>query len=276
MTDVRVAGVFVILFGLVPQFSIEACQICLPFPKKSVADYLLEADAVVLAREDPEKPFSLRAVEVLKGEVEEMEVDLFLDSTSRRVLSLFPEREIVCVYREGESESGWRRVGVTDANFEPVVRNILASAEEWKASPDARLNYFAPFLGHEDEQLRVLAHLEVARAPYNEIRKLGGVLSRGEIRSFLGNIRNAEWHALYILFLAQSEVEDDRERIRKSIRSGAEFGLSLQLAAWATAYVEIDEEEAIDFITARYECGRDQNEAIAGNDHARGWLNVSG
>ena len=46
-----------------------ACQICLPFPRESAADKLIDAEIVVLAREDPAKPFSLKPGEVLKGRV---------------------------------------------------------------------------------------------------------------------------------------------------------------------------------------------------------------
>ena len=38
-----------------------ARRICVPLPAKSAADHLLEADTAALAREDPDKPFSLEA-----------------------------------------------------------------------------------------------------------------------------------------------------------------------------------------------------------------------
>ena len=40
------------VFGFCAQRSLHACQICLPFPKESATDHLLEAEIVVLARED--------------------------------------------------------------------------------------------------------------------------------------------------------------------------------------------------------------------------------
>ena len=50
-----------------------------------------------------------------------------------------------------------------------------------------------------DSQIRTLAHLEVARAPYDTIRELRNVIPPQEIRSFLADFRYIEWHALYIL-----------------------------------------------------------------------------
>ncbi len=231
---------------------VRACQICLPIPTRSAADFLIEADAVVLARENPDKPFSLKAVEVLKGEISSTEIDLFLDSQTRRLLALHPGRRVVCVHRAPDPDAGWRRIGVANEVLDPIVREILGRSADWAANPGERPAYFARFLGHEDAQLRTLAHLEVARAPYDEIRKLGGALPPGEIRVFLENYRYIEWHALYILLLAQSGEKVDRERIVGSIESAARFSLSTQLAAWATAFIEIEEDTALDFLEERY------------------------
>ena len=80
----------------------EACMVCIPFPQSTVADHLLSAKVVALARENPEKPFSFSAVEVLKGELSTPEIELFLNSATRRRLALNPDggrsrRFAVCV-----------------------------------------------------------------------------------------------------------------------------------------------------------------------------------
>jgi disulfide oxidoreductase YuzD len=61
----------------------EACMVCIPFPQNTVADDLLSATVIVLARENPKKPFSYVAVEVLKGDLDAPQIELFLDSTTR-------------------------------------------------------------------------------------------------------------------------------------------------------------------------------------------------
>lgn len=231
-----------------------ACQICLPFPKKSAADGLIEADAVVLARENPQKPFSLIALEVLKGEVEDKEIDLFLDSQSRRTLASYTDRTVVCVYRKEGVDAGWQRLGMTDdaGVYEPVIREVIDLSARWEQEPPLRPKFFSKLLGHQDPQLRQLAHLEVARAPYDEIRAFGNELPPEQIRAFLDDFRYVEWHALYILLLAQSGSEQDRERIREAMRGAEKFGLTNQLAAWATAWIEIGEGEALRFIEDCY------------------------
>ena len=54
---------------------LAACQICIPYPTKSAVDYLTEAKVVVLAREDPQRPFHYRPVRVLKGDPGTEEID---------------------------------------------------------------------------------------------------------------------------------------------------------------------------------------------------------
>ncbi len=233
--------------------SATACQICIPFPKKSAADYLIEAETVVLAREDTARPFHFAPVETLKGDPPgDEKIDLFLDSTTRRVLATHPDRSIVLSkMTEGEKQS-WKRIGTADADLGPIVREILATSVAWEKEPKKRVAFFAEQLGHGNAQVRALAHLEIARAPYSEIRNCAGILDRQEIRAFLNNMRYVEWHPLYILLLARSDNPADQALISDSFESAARFGSTLRLAAWATGLIEIQEQEAVIEIEARY------------------------
>ena len=231
---------------------VGACQICVSYPEKSAADHLIASEVVVLAREDPDRPFHFRSVEVLKGDPGSEKIDLFLNSSTRRMLAVYPERAAVLGRHTVEGKSIWRSIGIADPTFGPLVRELLKAAPEWEKEPQQRIAFFSRFLGHESSQLSSLALLEVARAPYHEIRKLGGVLSRDQIHEFLKNMRYLEWHALYILLLAQSGDERDREHILNAFHSAARFGSTVQVAAWATAAIEIDGIEAVEFIETRY------------------------
>ncbi|MEZ5430158.1 MAG: hypothetical protein R3F31_03065 [Verrucomicrobiales bacterium] len=232
----------------------HACQICIPFPQKSPADQLIESEGVVLAREDPERPFCFVTVEVLKGSPGPEKIDLFLDTTTRRHLSLHPGHSVLLVKGSGAGDSGWRRIGLMDETFGPVVRETLQRAHAWKDRPSDRTAFFAKRLGDVDPQVRTLAHLELARAPYAEIRKYGGVLSRETIHAFLAERRYVEWHPLYLLLLAQSGHPEDAARIRRSMESAARFAISLNLSAWSTALVEVDQEKGVQFLEENYLC----------------------
>ena len=240
-----------LLFLLLAQAAIS-CQICVPIPTRSAADIIIQAETVVLARENPDKPFSLLATETLKGELADPAVDLFLDTQSRRVLTLYPDREIICIHDPTDPEQPWQRIGITNSEVERLVRTIIELSPTWKDTPDARLAFFAPLLGHDDPFISTLAHLEVGNAPYASIRALGVTLPREHLLAFLDNFRMAEWHALYILILAQSENPEDHERIRQSIESAAKYSTTLQLPAWATALIEIDGERALNLLEAQY------------------------
>ena len=231
---------------------LPACQICVPFPTKSTADNLIEGHVVVLAREDPERPFHYRSVEVLKGDPGPEKIDLFVNSSTRRTLAVFPERSVVLVKARMDEPSAWKSIGMADEIFEPIVREILDRAPIWEKEPNKRVIFFSKHLGHSDPQVRTLAHLEVARSPYATIRTLGGILSREQIRAYLKNFRYLEWHALYILLLAQSEDPNDRQFISESFHSATHFHSTLQLAAWTTAYIEIEGMAAIEIIEKEY------------------------
>jgi hypothetical protein len=227
----------------------QACQVCFPFPKKSIVDHLFECESVVLAREDPQRPFHYRAIEVLKGAAPQAPIDLFLDSGNRRILRFHPDRSVVLA-RAGSGT--WRRLAMADATLLPVVRDVLKRAPDWQRPGTARFDYFAKLFGHDHPVIRDLAHIEVARAPYSEIRRLGKGFSRTKIQAALRDPRYMEWWALHILLLAQSEDARDKQRIVDSMRSAERFGSTLQLGAWATAFIEIEGKKAIEFLESRY------------------------
>ena len=100
--------------------------------------------------------------------------------------------------------------------------------------------------------IRELAHLEVARAPYAEIRKIGRQVPRAAIRATLNDARYMEWWALHILLLGQSEDARDRKLIVDTVHSLAKFSRPFHLGAWATAYIEQEGDGAIEFFERNY------------------------
>lgn len=237
-----------------------ACQVCIPYPVKTLADRLIDADAVVAAREDPDRPFHFRVVEVLAGNPGPGPVDAFLNSRARRVLALFPERHMLLARdpRDGK----WTTLGIADAEFDRVVRRILARAGEWRpmeTNNPGRLAEFAQLLGHQDDRLHELAYLEVGRAPYASIRRISAEVSLDTVRAMLDDPRYLEWRSLAILMLAQSERAADRARIVATFEDKQRLGSTLNLAAWATAYVAIERAAGADRIRYWYLERRDRS-----------------
>lgn len=229
-----------LLAGLLLQAA-NACQICIPMPVMTLADRLLEADALVLAREDPQRPFHYATLEVLKGDPGEAEIDAFLPSVDRRVLAQFPERHMLLA--RAEPGGAWSALGLAHGDYERVVRRILQHAGSWRPMETGnreRLEEFVPLLGHADTRLHETAYLEIARAPYTEIRRLAKQVPIATVRDMLDQPRYLEWRTLAILMLAQSGRAADRERIRTTLDDKQRLGSTFNLAAWATAYLAID------------------------------------
>ena len=226
-------------------------MVCIPFPQSTVADKLLRAEVVVLARENAKKPFSYVAVEVLKGALDDPQIDLFLDSSTRRRLAVDPDRSVVLVL---SGPSTWRALGYASPRYEAVVREILSRASLWRerAGQVNRATYFMPYLTDEEGSIRELAYLEVGQASYDTIRKADRFVPADQLRAFLTDPQYLEWRALYILLLGVNANSDEKQVIRASIASCAKFDLTLNLSAWATALIEIDGEEAVDWVETMY------------------------
>ena len=224
-----------------------ACQICLPAGMHSAAEMVLEAESVVVAREDSGVSGFARGVRVLKGSSGEVASDFFFMGQPPRRLG-DRGREIICAYRDGK----WQWVGRVDGEFMMVVGEVLAREQGWRRNPPERVSFFSRFLGSGNEQVSAMAHLEVARAPYGQIRRISAALPVEELRSSLRNFRLSRWHPLYILLLAQVAEEEDRALIEEKVRAAVVGGNPLCLAAWATAWIELAEEPALQFLSSAF------------------------
>jgi hypothetical protein len=244
-----------------------ACQICIPLPTLTLADRLLASAAVVLAREDPARPFHYRAVEVVAGNPDAAPIELFLNSHARRTLAAHPQRAMVLT--QSPKDGSWSALGITSPAYEGVVRAILARKGAWQPRETdhaERLDWFVPLLGHADERLHQLAYLEIGRAPYGQIRRLASRIPADTLATMLDEPRYLEWRSLAILMLGESGRPADRARVRDTLGSMARLGASLNLAAWATALVAVDGVDGVHRLQSLYlqdaSRGREELEAV--------------
>lgn len=239
------------LLALAPSSS-DACTLCVGLPAKSDADYLIESDCVILAREDPNQPFSFAPVEVLKGDFDGREIDLLVDSLTRRRLSADNDRKVFLV--QTKKNGAWRSLGIASEAFEAVCRRVLMSAPAWErvSERETRFEFFAQLFGHEDPQIFRLAYLEVSRAPYQTIRRLGRVTPRARFAAMLEKREFIEWRPLAILLLGQSRRPEDIQYLRDSLESAQRLGLTTTLAALASAAIEIDGPAAVAYLEENY------------------------
>jgi hypothetical protein len=245
-------GCLFVAFLLYQVGAANACTLCVGYPEKSAADVLIESSVVALAREDPDQPFSLTPVEFLKGDDVGAEIGLFLDSTTRRALACDPSRTVVIV-RTNKDDS-WRRLALASPEYEAILRRILLVAPQWQGAEgrQRRAEFFLPWFGHEDLAIFELAYLEIARAPYNVIKRISSIVPREQVEPILSRPHYLRWRWLAILMLAHGGDAKDKHFITQAFRSAERFRLSINLAAWAAASIEIEGASAVSFIQNRY------------------------
>ena len=245
-----------VLVAFTTLFPARVCiahPIIVPYPTRTLADWLLDANTIVLARESADKPFTFEAHTAIKGSLTDaQEIDMFMNSQTRRLLNMYPERSLILIRIDDGEKPKWKIAGQPDPEIELLVFEILEHAASWDQDPQARLDFFAERFQSSNRTIRNLAFLEIGRAPYIEIRKLKGAVPRKDIHYYLGNIEYMQWRALYILFLGLTDNSFDQQVIEDAFLTAARFGTVTRMTAWTTAYLEISPDEAMAAIETEF------------------------
>lgn len=248
---IALSGITLALSSVV---AIEAsgCAICIGFPEQTDADFLLEGWCAILARPDEQDQFKYAPVKILKGTYDRSDFDLLVDSSTRRLLQVHTDRYVLLV--QASQHGPWQNHGTVSAAFEALAERLLIVGMGWRGADatDQRWSFFLPLFGHADERIRTLAYLEMGRAPYEVVRRLGHSVPRETYASILEDRQYIEWRGLAILLFAQSESAADRQRILDSFQAAKRFGVVTNLAAWTAAALEIDPLGTLDQIEQDY------------------------
>lgn len=238
----------ILILGVRP---LSGCPICSLMPAKTLADELIDSSLVVLATENPERRFSYLITDTLKGKIASRNVDLFVDSTTRRHLQAQPDHRVLLI-RNNQGE--WKSLAIANKQTQQIVRRILIHARNWvgKTGQTERARFFLELWGHENRLLFELAYLELAKAPYSVIKNAAKAISIEELKPVLNEVRYFHWRPLAILLLAQKPDTESRTLITRSFESSCRFSTTTNLAAWATAYVEVHGQAGIQKIQIEY------------------------
>jgi hypothetical protein len=238
----------------------NACVICVPYPKTTLADVLNERKSVILAREKIGKPYLFYAVVVLKGAIDGNDFKAFINSADRRMLS--KNLKDVAVFGKKDSGDDWRYIAYADREYQAFVREIILQADSWQKFNGnlRRIDFFAERLTNSNLRIRDQAYLEVGRAPYSSIKRIAGSIPRRQIRELLANWRLVEWHSLYILMIGQSRHPDDRAYIRNKLENYAQYQITLNLSAWVTAFIESQPDFGVEEVEKLYFSTRDRTQ----------------
>jgi hypothetical protein len=239
----------------------HACVLCMPYPQTTNADDVIGSGTVVFARENPARPFSYVVLETLKGRYDGGAIPLFLDSMTARILKLNPALRVTLV--QNGPGGTWRALGMAGREYQSVMRQVV-QWDKGSKTPAERAMFFAHYLRHEDRRLAELAFLEVARAPYATLRDLKASVARDDIYRIVNDLFHVEWHGLYILMLGKSDRPEDIAFVREKLKTAAKYGLTINLAAYATALIEMTGADGVTQLAEEYfvEPGRSNAELI--------------
>ncbi len=136
-----------------------------------------------------------------------------------------------------------------------------------------RLRYFLPYLEHPDARIADSTHAKLARAPYAVLRELAADLDRNRLVTWITAQRTAakQRGALYLILLGHCADEETSGLLQQWIDQRWAGSNGGYLAALLTAHVEVNGEEAVQFIEASYLQDRDRSlgEIVAAVDALR-------
>ena len=214
---------FAMCFVAVSWNRVEACRVCFLLPKKTAADFLIESELVVLARENLDQPFCYSAVENLKGHSTIAKFGLFVDSTTRRLLKANPKYAVVLV-RKNEDDP-WQSLGIADSQYQEVIKRILAFSEQWTSEGGSkdRYKFFLSLLGSKNRTIFELAYLELGRAPYSTIKKMAKLVSPARSSSnpctVVSILNGAPWPFCCWLKIPASKIRNSSKALLKAVTS---------------------------------------------------------
>ncbi|MEM7462825.1 MAG: hypothetical protein AAF362_09080 [Pseudomonadota bacterium] len=229
-----------------------ACSFHVNLPELSVGDRIIQASHIVLAREDRDKPFTFDPVISLKGDSENLDIPLLVDSATRRRLAA-NSGDFVLISKSSMDDK-WHRLAYVRDQDQELFRDMVTAAKTWSGTQDtsSRFDFFAALHDHPQTTLRKIALTELDKIPYQHLRTMPVRLSAAHINNKLSSRYEIPWVPIRIIMLGILGDEESRAIIGKSIAYIENSGFQSNLGAWATAYIEIDGPDAVDKLTQKF------------------------
>lgn len=232
------------LFGVFIPASLVACAFDMVKPEKTVVDWLVGADRVVLARPAPDNPFSYRVTQVLHGVDAGPEIPHLVDSVTRRRLAADDEAAVVFVSTE---TGAWRRVALHDDDWQLIVETAVANRRAWRAGMTIDRISFAEALqsstvpGH-----RALVIGELDKVAYRDLQKFDLQIPTSELVAALTAREAQHYRAIYALLLGLRGDTAARAAIEGAVDQASEpWATPDNLGAFAAALIETDGADAV-------------------------------
>lgn len=234
-----------------------ACSFHIALPELSIGDRIIDASHIVLARENRDRPFTFEPVISLKGDAADLEIPLLVDSTTRRRLKLNPGDSVLISRSSMDGE--WNRLAYIREQDRVIFEEMVAASDSWQKQQDAlsRFRFFTALHDHSQSSIRKIALTELDKIPYNYLRTMQVRLPAEEINAKLLDRYEMPWVPIRILMMGILGNDESRVIIENAIGYIEKSGFERNLGAWATAYIEVAGQDAIDRLSQKYLLNQD-------------------
>ncbi len=238
----------VAVIGIVP--AAIACMFHGYVPQKTIVDYMLDSEHIVLARQAADDEFRYEAFEALVGDLDGVTIPTLVDSHSRRMFQVNPEGAVL--FARDPADSKWQRLRYLDPEFQDFVRQLLQRLPGWGAGDDAdRHQFFADLHNHANPNVRDLALLELDRIDYAALRTLDLNLDVDALITPVDNPLEMHLRSIRVLLMGLSKDPAAEGVLAKGVSETNLFDIAFA-GAYATAWLELSGAEAARAMTELY------------------------
>ncbi len=218
-----------------PAFS---CAFDMVKPERTVIDWIVDSETLVLARPSDENPFTFDATRVLVGVDEGPPIGELVDSLIRRKLEARASDAVLFAH---DSETGWQRVAYVDESFRDILQTTLDHRLAWQNSmPQSRLDLIMALQDSSLPAHKAIVIGELDKVPYANLRALDIRISDEELLGDLWNTTGYPYQAIRALLLGLSGTPAARAEIHEFIERVTDWGWANNLGAFAAAYIELE------------------------------------
>lgn len=215
----------------------NACAFDLTKPEQTAVDRILESETLVLARPDPDNPFSYKVSDVLRGDATQ-DIPFLVHSLNRRLLTLNPQDAVLFGRMDGEN---WVQIGYVDSDFRDVLETALANATQWREGyPQSRFAAFEDLQSSHDPKLRDLAIQELDKAPYDMLRTLDLQLTTEDLLADLWTPAGYPYQPIRVLLLGFSNDDRARKEIYDYFARTQQWDWANNIGAFSAALIQLE------------------------------------
>ena len=216
----------------------KACAFDLVKPERTVIDWIVESDTLVLARPEKGDPFSFAVVKVLAGTETPPPIPYLVESSTRRKLANRPEAAVLFARTQ---DSHWRRVAFVDEGFAQTLEVVLNHREAWSTGmPQSRIDYIESLQDRTDPLHKTIVISELDKVPYEKLRAFDLRISANELLSDLWTPQGYTYQAIRALLLGFNGSDSARLEIRRVMKGAGGSSNPKNLGAFSAAFIETE------------------------------------